>query len=143
MKTFWRIVQYLRDYRLRLVAACICSACVAGLTATYAWLVRPVLDGIFIDKDQFLLLILAYCRVDSGCLKGPVFLWAGLSYELYWQLGRRRCSANNSSYNCLRLPVRFHDTNATGRLVARVMSDVNQMAKCHFPACSRIFSNRG
>ena len=55
---------------MRLVAAALCSACVAGLTAAYAWLVRPVLDGIFIEKDQSLFIILPVALLCVALLKG-------------------------------------------------------------------------
>ena len=51
MNTFWRIVSYLRNYRLRLLGAFLCSAGVAALQAVNAWLVKPVLDDIFIARN--------------------------------------------------------------------------------------------
>jgi subfamily B ATP-binding cassette protein MsbA len=70
MNIFWRILHYLKDYRLRLVGAFVCSAGVAGLSAVYAWLVQPVLDGIFIDRDRELLLILPLAVFGVALLKG-------------------------------------------------------------------------
>ncbi|HET9396180.1 MAG TPA: ABC transporter permease, partial [Nitrospiraceae bacterium] len=55
---FIRLVRYLKPYRLRLIAAFICSALVAAFSGAYAWLVKPVLDEIFINKNESLLLVL-------------------------------------------------------------------------------------
>ena len=44
------MLKYLHGYYGRLVAALICAAGVAGTTATYAWLMQPVLDDLFIAK---------------------------------------------------------------------------------------------
>ena len=47
-----RLVRYLKPYRFRLGAAFVCSALVAALSGAYAWLVKPVLDEIFINKNE-------------------------------------------------------------------------------------------
>ena len=49
---FRRLVRYLKPYRVRLVAAFVCSGLVAGFSGAYAWLVKPVLDEIFINKNE-------------------------------------------------------------------------------------------
>lgn len=127
MKTFWRIVFYLRDYRLRLVAAFVCSAGVAGLSAVYAWLVQPVLDGIFIDRNRDLLIILPLGVLGIAFLKalfayGQAYL---MSYVGHWLVSDVR---QQLFVHIVRLPIRFHDANTSGRLMARVISDVNEMA---------------
>ena len=53
-----RLFRYLKPYRVRLGAAFVCSGLVAASSAGYAWLVKPVLDEIFINKNESLLLIL-------------------------------------------------------------------------------------
>jgi ATP-binding cassette, subfamily B, bacterial MsbA len=127
MKTFWRIVVYLRDYRLRLIGAFFCSAGVAGLSAVYAWLVQPVLDGIFIDRNRDLLIILPLGVLGVACLKalfayGQAYL---MSYVGHWLVSDVR---QQLFVHIVRLPIRFHDANTSGRLMARVISDVNEMA---------------
>ena len=127
MKTFWRIVFYLRDYRLRLVGAFVCSAGVAGLSAVYAWLVQPVLDGIFIDRNRDLLIILPLGVLGIAFLKalfayGQAYL---MSYVGHWLVSDVR---QQLFVHIVRLPIRFHDANTSGRLMARVISDVNEMA---------------
>ena len=127
MNLFLRLLRYLWSYRLRLGAAFVCSGLVAALTGAYAWLVRPVLDGIFIHKDQTLLQILPVAILGVAVLKaafsyGQNYLMnfvgnhviTDIRQELYLQL--------------MRLPVRFHDSNTSGRLVSRVINDVNLMA---------------
>jgi len=125
--TFLRILHYLRGYRMRLVAAALCSACVAGLTAAYAWLVRPVLDGIFIEKDQSLFIILPVALLCVALLKG-LFAY-GQAYLMSYVGNHIVANIRQQLFDQLvRLPLRFHDVNTSGRLVSRVMNDVNQMA---------------
>ena len=127
MKTFWRIVQYVRDYRLRLLWACLCSAGVAGMMAANAWLVEPVLDKVFIEKDEFLLMVLPLVILTVALLRGAFAYGQAylMSYVGNWIVADVR---QQLFMQLIRLPVRFHDANASGRLVARVINDVNQMA---------------
>ncbi len=127
MKTLWRIVSYLREYRLRLFGAFICSSGVAGLSAVYAWLVQPVLDGIFIERNQEMLLILPLAVLGVAILKASFAYGQGylMSYVGHWLVSDIR---QQLFIHIVRLPIRFHDANSSGRLMARVISDVNEMA---------------
>ncbi len=127
MNTFWRLLSYVHVYRFRLGVALLCSIGVAGLQAAYAWLVQPLMDGIFIEQDQFLFRVLPLVILGTAVLKaslayGQVYL---MSYVGNWMVADLR---HQLFIQVLRLPVRFHDANASGRLVARVINDVNEMA---------------
>ncbi|MEK7268548.1 MAG: lipid A export permease/ATP-binding protein MsbA [Nitrospirota bacterium] len=127
MTLFLRLLRYLLHYRLRLVAAFVCSALVAGLTGAYAWLVRPVLDGIFISKDQFLLMVLPVAILGVAVLKG-VFSY-GQNYLMNYVGNQVITDVRQELFlQLMRLPVGFHDANTSGRLVSRVINDVNLMA---------------
>jgi len=127
MTLFLRLLRYLWHYRLRLVAAFVCSALVAGLTGAYAWLVRPVLDGIFISKDQFLLMVLPVVILGVAVLKG-VFSY-GQNYLMNYVGNQVITDVRQELFlQLMRLPVGFHDANTSGRLVSRVINDVNLMA---------------
>ena len=127
MNIFWRIVAYLKPYRLRLLLAILCSGGVAALQGATAWLVAPLLQDIFIDfnpESQVMLplallgitILKAFCSYGQSYLMGYVGQWliADVRQQLFIQI--------------VRLPIRFHDANTSGRLMARVISDVNEMA---------------
>ena len=127
MKIFWRLVSYLRVYQARLILALVCSAFVAALTAFYPWAVGPLLDDIFIDKDEDLLAILPFAVLGVAVVKG-LFTYGQtylMSYVGHWLVSDVR---QQLFMHIVRLPIRFHDANTSGRLVARVISDVNEMA---------------
>lgn len=127
MNVFWRLVSYLRDYKARLILALVCSAFVAGLTGFYPWAVGPLLDEIFINKNKDLLAILPLAVLGVAILKG-LFTY-GQAYLMnfvgHWLVADVR---QQLFVHIVRLPIRFHDANSSGRLVARVISDVNEMA---------------
>jgi subfamily B ATP-binding cassette protein MsbA len=127
MKLFIRLLRCFRHYRLRLTGAFVCSALVAASTGAYAWLVRPVLDGIFINKDQFLLTVLPLAILLVAALKG-VFSY-GQNYLMNYVGNQVITDIRGQLFlQLMRLPVKFHDANTTGRLVSRVINDVNVMA---------------
>jgi subfamily B ATP-binding cassette protein MsbA len=127
MTLFLRLIRYLWQYRLRLAAAFVCSALVAGLTGLYAWMVRPVLDGIFISKDQYLLMVLPVAILGVAVLKG-LFSY-GQNYLMNYVGNQVITDVRQELFlQLMRLPVGFHDTNTSGRLVSRVINDVNLMA---------------
>lgn len=127
MRSFRRLLRYLWPYRVRLAGAFVCAALVAGLAGTYAWIVRPVLDGIFIAKDQTLLWVLPVVLLLVAVLKG-VFSY-GQNYLMNYVGNRVVADVREELYQqIMRLPVGFHDANTSGRLVSRVIHDVNLMA---------------
>ena len=126
MSFFLRLLGYLRAYWVRLILACLCSACVAGLTAVYAWLAGPFVDGIIIEKDQFLLMVLPFAILGVAALKGVAGY--GQNYLMIY-IGNQVVADIRQQlfFQLLRLPVRFHDGNSSGRLVSKVLNDVNLM----------------
>ncbi len=127
MTTFLRLLQYVHAYRARLILALVCSVGVAGFQAVYAWLVQPLMDGILIQQDQYWFNILPLIILGVALLKasfgyGQAYL---MSYVGNWIVADIR---HQLFLQIVRLPVKYHDTNASGRLVARVLNDVNEMA---------------
>jgi subfamily B ATP-binding cassette protein MsbA len=127
MKQYLRLIRYLNPYRWRLAAAFVCALLVAGLSAAYAWLVRPVLDGLFISREERLLVILPLAILAVAVLKG-LFNY-GQNYLMNYVGNQVIGDIREQLFTKLiRLPIRFHDTNTSGRLVSRVINDVSLMA---------------
>ncbi|WP_447973297.1 lipid A export permease/ATP-binding protein MsbA [Nitrospira sp. Kam-Ns4a] len=127
MTLFLRLIRCFWPHRVRLAAAFVCSAAVAALTGAYAWMVRPVLDGIFISKDQALLTVLPLAILSVAVLKGAFSY--GQNYLMNYVGNRVVTDIRQALFvQLMRLPIRFHDTNASGRLLARVFNDVSVMA---------------
>ncbi len=122
-----RLVRYLKPYRVRLGAAFACSGLVAAFSGAYAWLVKPVLDEIFINKNESLLLILPLALFAVAVLKS-VFNY-GQNYLMNYVGNQVITDIRQQLFGKLiRLPVSYHDANTSGRLVSRVVSDVTLMA---------------
>lgn len=127
IKIYFRLLRYLWPYRVRLTAAFVCSVLVAGLTGAYAYMIQPVLDGIFINKDRTLLVALPIAILVVAALKG-LFSY-GQNYLMNYVGNQVIADVRQSLFvHLMRLPVGFHDANTSGRLVSRVIHDVNLMA---------------
>lgn len=123
---FLRILKYLRGHYSRLLAAMLCAAGVAGTTAAYAWLMQPVLDDLFIAKDQALLLALPIVILGVSVTKG--LCGYGQAYLMSYVGHRLVAEVRHQLFGqFLRLPMPFHHANTSGRLLARVVNDVNEM----------------
>ncbi|SLM46186.1 fused lipid transporter subunits of ABC superfamily: membrane component; ATP-binding component [Nitrospira japonica] len=124
---FMRLVRYLKPYRLRLVAAFVCSALVAVFSGAYAWLVKPVLDEIFINKNEGLLLALPLALFIVSVLKSAFNY--GQNYLMNYVGNQVITDIRQELFGkMIRLPVGYHDANTSGRLVSRVVNDVTLMA---------------
>ena len=137
---FVRLLRYVRPYRGRFIGAFLCSGLVAALSAAYAWLVRPVLDGIFIQKDEVLLLVLPLALLGIAVLKA-LFSY-GQTYLMNYVGNRVITDIRQNLFDRLmRLPVGFHDANTSGRLVSRVVNDVSVMANAVSSVLKDMFLN--
>lgn len=137
---FLRTMRYIRPYRGRFIIAFVCSGLVAALSGAYAWLVRPVLDGIFIEKNETLLLALPLALLAVAVLKA--FFSYGQTYLMSYVGNRVITDIRQELFqHLMRLPVGFHDSNTSGRLVSRVVNDVGLMANAASSVLKDIFQN--
>ena len=124
MQTYLRLLRYLKPYWGRLIAAALCSAAVAGLTGAYAWLVRPALDEIFINKNTTWLMLLPIALMAVSVLKGMASY--GQTYLMVYVGTRVVTDIRQQLFgHLMRLPVGFHLKNPSSRMMSRVINDVN------------------
>jgi subfamily B ATP-binding cassette protein MsbA len=124
MRLYRRLLGYIRPYWGRLIAAAICSGAVAALTGGYAWLVRPALDEIFINKNVTWLVWLPVALMCVSVLKG--LCGYGQSYLMIFVGSRVVTDIRQQLFgHLMRLPVGFHLKNPSSRMLSRVINDVN------------------
>ena len=124
VKNYLRLLGYLKLYWRRLFAAVVCSSFVAAFTGAYAYLARPVLDNIFINKDMKMLLVLPLVLLAISLFKGA-FTYAQAYLMNYVGL-RVVADVRDELYaHIIKLPLVFHVANASGRLLARLLDDVH------------------
>ena len=133
-------MRYVRPYRVRFLGGFACSGMVAILTGVYAWLARPVLDGIFIEKNEQLLMVLPLAILAVAAVKA-LFSY-GVGYLMAYVGNRVVADIRQELFQQLmRMPIGFHDSNTSGRLVSRIVNDVGLMANAASSVIKDMFQN--
>jgi subfamily B ATP-binding cassette protein MsbA len=122
-KAYKRLFDLVKPYWKRLVLAILCMMGVGFATAGAAYLIKPVLDGIFVNKNETMLKILPLAvlvlvTTKGVCLWGNAYLSSYVGQQMITDLRRRL-------YNHIQtLPLSFFDARATGDLMSRILNDV-------------------
>ncbi len=116
----------MRSYARWFFAALACMALMAAATAASAWLMEPVVNDIFVNRDESMLM-------PVGLAVFAVFIIKGLANygqaTLMAYVGLRIVTDNqNRLFDKLsRMDVKFFQDSNTGGLISRFLVDINQM----------------
>ncbi len=118
-----RLYRVLKPYSGKLVIAMVGMVIVAGFNAAQAYMVKPLLDEIFVNKDKTLLNILPLALLALFLIKG-IFYFI-YSYLLEW-VGQCviRDLRNRLFAHLNRLSLSFFHNTPTGELISRIINDV-------------------
>jgi subfamily B ATP-binding cassette protein MsbA len=116
--------EFLRPHVGRLLLALACMALVAGTTAANAWLMEPVLDRIFVEKEKQLLFVIAGAVLGLAIVKGTASYFQAV---LMTEIGQRVVADIQRSLfaRLMRADLAFFHANPTGTLVSRFINDAN------------------
>lgn len=119
-----RLLGYIRESWAHLAMAMLCMLVVAATTSATAFIVKPVLDDIFMDKnEQMLKIIPAGLMVlyifRAAAMYGQEFLMHYVGESIIRQL------RDNLYYKIVDLPLVFYHREKTGVLMSRITNDVN------------------
>ena len=98
----------------------------AGATAALAYLMEPVLDEIFLEKDRTLLVVVPAAVIGITLIRGVATYGQGVLMAF---VGQRVIADLQSRVfaHILRFDLAFFQDTASGRLVSRLTNDVNMM----------------
>ena len=118
-----RIYPVIKPYRGKLVLAMIGMIIVAGLQAAQAWIVKDVVDDIFVNKDETLLKILPIALIVLFTVKGIFYFIYSYALEGVGQSVIR--DLRDKIYVHIHsLSLDFFYKNSTGSLTSRIINDV-------------------
>ncbi len=121
-----RLYRVLAPYRGKLVLAMVGMVVVAGFNAAQAYMVKPLLDEIFVNKDRTLLNILPLALLALFLAKGVFYFM--YSYLLEWVGQCVIRDLRNALYRHLnRLSLSFFHNTPTGELISRIINDVTML----------------
>jgi subfamily B ATP-binding cassette protein MsbA len=121
---FKRCLRYFLPYKVHIFFACLFMSSAGLCDAFTAWLVKPAMDEIFVNKNHGVLLILPLAFVGVTFLKAAMKL---LQNYLMQRCGLKVLEVlRDEMYDkIIRLPVGFFDASRVGVLMSQVMTDVS------------------
>lgn len=126
MNVIKRVWQYFKPYKLLLVITLILSGLAAAADGGLAYIIKPIMDKIFIAKNKDLLYILPAGVVFLYTLKGAIRFFMG--YILNYMSLRVVQQIRNDLYRTMiYLPIRYYSQNSVGMMMSRVTNDVGGM----------------
>ena len=119
-----QLLEYISDSWLLLGIAMGCMIVVAATTAATAFLVKPVLDEIFMQKNTAMLMVLPVVVMVLYICRGIAMY--GQEYLMKY-VGERiiKRLRDNLYDRIIELPLDFFQQSKTGVLMARITNDVN------------------
>ena len=116
----------IRPYVGWIAFALVCMGLMAGATAFSAWLMEPVVNDIFIAKDEAMLWFLAPIVIATFVVKGAANYGQAV---LMSKVGLRIVADNQARLfqHITDLDLAFFHANQTGRLLSRFLVDINSM----------------
>ncbi|MFH1703033.1 MAG: ABC transporter ATP-binding protein [Nitrospirota bacterium] len=126
VETIRKIMLLLKPYWRRIVLSGILSVFVSGMSGGVAWLVKPALDGIFLQKDKRLLALLPLAVLVLYILKGTFSFFQ--SY-LMRSVGSKvvRDMRNKLFGQLMYLPVGHYKKESTGSILSRITNDIGSL----------------
>ena len=126
MEVYKRVLALALPYWKRLALSMISMLLVGGCTGAVAYLIKPVLDDVFINKNaqmlQFMpLAVLVLFVVKGVCAYSNAYLMGSVGLSVV--TGMRQKLYDHIQY----LHLSFFDHMPTGMLMSRIVSDVNLM----------------
>ena len=123
-----KLVPHLRAEAKTVAAGALCALVSGALAGAVAWLVKPVMDGIFVRRDVAMLTLIPLAILAVSIVKGVAAYGEGsfiaAAAERAVARLRREVYAHIQG-----MPVSFFIGRHSGELQARVITDVNRVAR--------------
>ncbi|MBU0730888.1 MAG: lipid A export permease/ATP-binding protein MsbA [Proteobacteria bacterium] len=116
-------MELVKPYWFKLGITMICMVIFAGLSTTQAYIIKPLLDKIFVEQDASMLKILPLALVLLFIVKGIFqFIYSYMMEEVGFTIIKNL--RVKLFEHVMWQPLPFFHKNSTGELVSRIMNDV-------------------
>lgn len=124
MEEYKNIFQTVRPYWKRVAVAGLASIVISGLSGSLAWMVKPIMDDVFVKKDTHLLYFIPFLIFFIFLLKGIFLMINGylirsVNQKMVMDLRNRLFS------HIINLPVGYFGKSSSGELISKVINDTN------------------
>lgn len=118
-----KVIKMTRPYWPRIAAGIVLGLMVSGITAAIAWLVKPALDEVLVQKNYEYLKYVPFGIVGLFILKGVLnfcqtYLMKSAAMKMIRELRNRLFD------HILYLPVSFFNKESSGVIISRIINDV-------------------
>ncbi len=116
----------IRPYVGKILLAFLCMALAAGSTAATAWLMDPVVNKVFVERDEAMLWPVGGAVILTFLIKGlstygQSVLMSQVGLRIITDMQKRLFS------HLLQMDLAYFHATATGKLIARLTNDINMM----------------
>nr|WP_167942231.1 ABC transporter transmembrane domain-containing protein [Desulfobaculum xiamenense] len=111
-------------YKWQVIIGVLSAMVVSGTNAATAYLVKPAMDNIFVEKDETALLLVPLAFLGVIIVKS-VFRFLQVYLMNYSGLCVLETLRNDMFERIIRLPMRFFEESQVGMLMSRILGDVN------------------
>jgi len=119
-----QLLAFIKGSWFELMLAIMCMVVVAATTSLVAYLVKPVLDDVFLNKNVFMLKLLPFLIILVFFLRGLGMY--GEEYLIQYVGGTIIQKIRDSLYDTISdLPLAFYHKERTGGLMSRITYDVS------------------
>ncbi|KZE33487.1 subfamily B ATP-binding cassette protein MsbA [Crenobacter luteus] len=126
-----RLFRYLRQYWKMFAVSLLAMSLAAATEPLFASLMKPLIDGGFVDKDKNAMIWTPLAIVGLFLVRGATSYVN--EYTTSYLSGHLVQSLRQEMFGkLLRLPNRYFDDNASGRLLSRIAFDVGMVTEAGF-----------
>ena len=125
---YLRLLSYVKPYWKQFAAGIFAMVILAATETAVAALLKPLLDGSFVEKDPFymfwmpiIMLAVFFIRGISQFASTMAISWVGTKVVLDLRNGMFK--------RLLLLPTSFYDNHATGNIISKIIYDVTQVTE--------------
>jgi subfamily B ATP-binding cassette protein MsbA len=125
-ETIKKIIELTKPYWRRIAISGLMSIIISGINGGLAWLVKPALDGIFLNKDKRLLAVLPVAVLLLYLFKGS---FSFIQSYLMRSVGAKlvRDMRNRLFGHLVYLPIGHYKKESTGAILSRITNDIGML----------------
>ena len=128
LRLYRRLLNYVLVYKWYFLLGLLFVAIFALTTPGVAILMKPLLDGSFVDRDPFYIFWTPLILVALFAIRGVASYVNAVCMN--WVMGRVVFDIQIEMIDrMLNLPTRFYDQNPTAQIIARISEDVNALTQ--------------
>jgi len=127
LSTYRRLLGYVKPYKRRFALAIICMAFAAGTEVAFAWLMKPLLDGSFVEQNAKAIIWVPIAIIVIFIVRGITSF--GSTYTMSWIGWQVIKTLRRDVFNkYLTLPSRYYDEASTGEMISRITFNCQEVA---------------